>query len=203
MLYTDIGNFRVYYQASDDHIQEICFDSDCGDNYTRGHTFPIPLKGSALAFICTPSKTGGMPVLRGFYQHSDLRIMEVVWDGNWHAGAFINGNCTVESQSHISACISSLGQICVYWTNHCGTFHSVTECICKDGNWLVPKLISVCCSKEGPRLLCCAHVPEKPAQTRVRLFFVGCNGLICDARRENEHWGWGGKQGGACQWEKC
>ncbi|TAQ86873.1 hypothetical protein B7494_g4792 [Chlorociboria aeruginascens] len=121
-------HLRVYYQATDDHIQEICFDGDRGDTYTKGHAFPTPLKGTALAFICIPPKSGGGPVLKGYYQHSDLRIMEIIWDGSWHAGTFINGNCAVAAQSHISACISSLGQISVYWTNHCGSFNSVTEC---------------------------------------------------------------------------
>ncbi len=118
-------------------------------------------------------------------------------------GFFINGDTPVESQAHITASISSskdIGQVCVYWTNSCGGFHSVTECIFRDGSWQAPKLISVCCSASSPRLLCCAHIPNNSTQTCVRLFFLGINGLINDARRENGHWGWGGKTGGQCQW---
>lgn len=200
-------HIRIYYQATDDHIQEIVFDGSNNDQYYQGHAFPTPLKGTALSFICQPRAPGSQSItIRGYYQHTDLRIMEVVWDGSWHAGTFINGDCQVESQTHITASLSSakdIGQICVYWTNSCAGFHSVTECIKRDGSWQTPKLITVCCAASTPRLLCCAHVPEKSTQTCVRLFFVGLNGLINDARRENGHWGWGGKSGGPCQWQPC
>lgn len=123
-------------------------------------------------------------------------------------GSFINGDFKVENNSHITACVSTTGQINVYWTNHCGSFHSVTECVCigasgTDGKWHTPKPVSVCLSSESPKILAIAHVPEKSTQTRIRCFFVGQNGRINDARRENEHWGWGGKTGGALKWERC
>ncbi|KAK0099358.1 hypothetical protein ONS96_008388 [Cadophora gregata f. sp. sojae] len=198
---------RMYFQAPDDHIQEICFDGNSSEQYNTGHSFPTPLQGTALAFLCQPrsARDPGSKgiIIRGFYQHTDLRIMEIVWDGKWHPGNFINGDTPVEKQTHITASISSgkpIGQICVYWTNSCGGFHSVTECICRDGEWQGPKLISVCCSSSSSRLLCCAHIPDNSTQTCVRLFFMGCNGLINDTRRENGHWGWGGKSGGQCQW---
>ncbi len=73
----------------DDHIQEIVFDSSNNGKYFKGHSFPTPLKGTALAFISQPRvpPPGQQPVIiRGYYQHSDLRIMEIVWDGEWHAG---------------------------------------------------------------------------------------------------------------------
>ncbi|KAH8587870.1 hypothetical protein B0O99DRAFT_677775 [Bisporella sp. PMI_857] len=201
-------HIRIYFQKPDDAIQEIIFDGSRNEQYYTGHTFPTPLKGTSLAFFCQPLSTRDPAlkgiVIHGFYQHSDLRIMEIVWDGTWHPGRFINGDTPVERQTHITASISSgkdIGKVCVYWTNSCGDFHTVTESISHNGNWQTPKLIPVCCAAGSPRLLCCAHIPNDSTQTRVRLFFLGYNGLINDARRENGHWGWGGKAGGQCQWQ--
>lgn len=63
--------------------------------------------------------------------------------------------------------------------------------------------IAVCCSASAPRFLSTSHVPDGASETRIRLFFLGMNGRINDARRENGHWGWGGTSGGACQWTPC
>lgn len=212
VAWADASNphIRIYFQRPDDHIQEIVYDGKPGEEYHNGHLFPIPIKGTALAFICQP-RSARKPnengiCIRGYYQHSDLRIMEIVWDGEWHAGEFINGNCQVEKDTHITASVSSgkdIGQVCVYWTNSCGAFHSVTECIWRGGKWQHPIPIAVCLSSSSSRLLCCSHIPNGSTQTCVRLFFMGCNGLINDARRENGHWGWGGKDGGPCKWAVC
>src|SRR4051794_33747073 len=74
---------RIYFQAPDNHIQEICFDGNSGEQYNNGHSFPTPLKGTALAFVYQPrsARDPGAKgvIIRGYYQHTDLRIMEIVW----------------------------------------------------------------------------------------------------------------------------
>jgi hypothetical protein len=74
---------RVYYQLPDDAIHELCWDGS-GD-FTAGHRFPAPLKGTALAFINRGPKDGS-PSIRGYYQHTTNQIMEICWDGGWAAG---------------------------------------------------------------------------------------------------------------------
>lgn len=110
--------------------------------------------------------------------------------------------------AHISACASTAGVIAQYWavasnSHGCHLTYERWEQNgkCKgnnNGSCIVP-----CFSKGNPHFLATCHVPEKSDQTRVRLFFVGCNGKLCEARRENEHWGWGGKECGNIKWEKC
>jgi len=109
--------------------------------------------------------------------------------------------------AHISACASAAGVIAQYWavasnSQNCHLTYERWEHNGKvqgkeEGACIVP-----CFSKGNPHFLATCHVPEKSDQTRVRLFFVGCNGKLCEARRENQHWGWGGKDGGNHSWTK-
>ncbi|KAI5926183.1 hypothetical protein F4810DRAFT_655842 [Camillea tinctor] len=207
-VYNGVGHMRLYYQSNDDHIQELCWDGS-GD-FKAGHRFPCPKKGTSLAFVNLAPKASS-PIIRGYYQHTTDHILEVRWEnGHWGAGPLDIGPVRSDGYdtAHISACASAAGVVAQYWA----VASNVSDCHltyerweqngqCKgnnSGSCIVP-----CFSKGNPHFLATCHVPDNTDETRIRLFFVGCNGKLCEARRENGHWGWGGKECGNIKWEKC
>ncbi|KAL6702528.1 hypothetical protein ACN47E_001567 [Coniothyrium glycines] len=203
--YNNIGHIRIYFQRPDDHIQELCWDDE--GEFRTGHVFPCPKKGTALSFLNLAPKAS-TPIIRGYYQHTNDHLLEVRWDnGTWYPGPLSVGPIKSEGYdtAHISACVSTAGVVAQYWavaSAHCHLTYERWEengkCKGSDkGRCIVP-----CFSKGNPHFLATCHVPENSNQTRVRMFFVGCNGKLCDARRENGHWGWGKQLNGRLTWDR-
>ncbi|KAF2839963.1 hypothetical protein M501DRAFT_1016048 [Patellaria atrata CBS 101060] len=199
------GHLRVYVQGPDSRIQELCWDGN-GGNLTLGHKFPAPLQGTSLAFYNKAPKGTG-PSFRGYYQNWDKTLLEIIYESDgksWRGGPSINGGKAVDPGTHISACVSSTGAEAQYWSSHSGNvtqiferFFDKTWHTSQEGHPILP-----CCSPNNPRFLATCHVPDNTTQTRIRIFFVGVNGGLHEARRENDHWGWGGQNGGQYTWQK-
>ncbi|KAI9671606.1 MAG: hypothetical protein M1829_004611 [Trizodia sp. TS-e1964] len=187
IAWTENGSphIRVYYQSPDDRIQEISWD---GAGYGLSHTFPIPLKGTALAFINRAPKDK-TPSIRGYYQHSDYRLMEICWDSGygWRAGTMFNGDTTVPDRANISTCVTPNqppAQMNTFWQHQGNTIY---EAVWSSG-WYPPHVVPNLTTAANGKFLACSWIPKGGNQTSVRIIFLAPDNKWADRRFENGNW---------------
>jgi len=131
-------HLRLAYQLTGGEVQQINWDGNPSFAFTYAGKSPPTMGGTSLAFL-NQSPLGVDQYFRGYYQHSNNTIMELVNEpSNNYIGTF-NQNLTSKTRitanypaMHQSTFQRGQGQVGVYWVNPDST---VSKCLWANGAW--------------------------------------------------------------------
>ncbi|KAF2257607.1 hypothetical protein CC78DRAFT_549785 [Lojkania enalia] len=132
------SHIRIAYQLNSNEVQQINWDGNSAFTWTYASRSPPTMQGSSMSFI-NQSPSGQDQYFRGYYQHTDNSIMELVDEpSQGYVGSF---NQSLSNKTRISASYPAQGlqkfaraqgQVGVFWVNADGTISRRTW---NNGSW--------------------------------------------------------------------
>jgi hypothetical protein len=179
------SHIRIAYQLDTNEVQQINWDGNANFQWVLSpNKSPATLDGTSLSFL-NQSPSGEDQYFRGYYQHTDNTIMELINEpGQGYVGNFYQplSNRTRISASYPAQLNAKFpraqGQVSVFWVNGDG---SVSRRIWNNGSWsgvlgLPDSSIRV---NQNSGLLAWSWVPSNATSPITqRILYIGTDGQL-------------------------